>query len=46
MSNSHCAPVHDPDELVAAGTPYSTRTDNLPIPAGAMGMLFDPERLK
>ena len=25
---------------------YSTQTDYLPIPPGAMGTLFDPERLK
>jgi hypothetical protein len=26
--------------------PYSTQADYLPIPPGAMGTLFDPERLK
>jgi glyoxylase-like metal-dependent hydrolase (beta-lactamase superfamily II) len=50
MSNFHRAPqgapVYDPYELGAAGTPYSTQADYLPIPAGAMGTLFDPERLK
>jgi glyoxylase-like metal-dependent hydrolase (beta-lactamase superfamily II) len=40
------APVYDPYELGAAGTPYSTQADYLPIPAGATGTLFDPERLK
>jgi len=38
--------VHDPYELGAAGMPYSTQADFLPIPAGATGTLFDPERLK
>jgi len=38
--------AHDPYELGAAGVPYSTQADYLPIPAGATGTLFDPERLK
>ena len=38
--------AHDPYELGAAGMPYSTQADYLPIPAGATGTLFDPERLK
>lgn len=50
MSNYHRAPlgapVYDPYELGAAGTPYSTQADYLPIPAGATGTLFDPERLR
>jgi hypothetical protein len=41
MSNYHRAPqgapVYDPYELGAAGRPYSTQADNLPIPAGATG---------
>ena len=37
--------VHDPYQLGAAGMPYSTQADYLPIPAGATGTLFDPERL-
>jgi NAD(P)-dependent dehydrogenase (short-subunit alcohol dehydrogenase family) len=37
--------AHDPYELGAAGVPYSTQADYLPIPAGATGTLFDPERL-
>jgi glyoxylase-like metal-dependent hydrolase (beta-lactamase superfamily II) len=50
MSNHRHAPgsvhVHDPHELGAAGLPYTTQADYLPIPAEAMGTLFDPERLK
>jgi hypothetical protein len=50
MSNYHRAPqgapVYDPYELGVPSTPYSTQVDYLPIPAGAMGTLFDPERLK
>jgi hypothetical protein len=38
--------VHDPYQLGAAGMPYSTQADYRPIPAGATGTLFDPERLK
>jgi glyoxylase-like metal-dependent hydrolase (beta-lactamase superfamily II) len=38
--------VHDPFELGAAGMPYTTQADYLPIPAEAMGTLFDPGRLK
>ena len=37
--------VHDPYQLGAAGMPYSTQADYRPIPAGATGTLFDPERL-
>lgn len=38
--------THDPYELGAAGMPYSTQSDYLPIPADAMGSLFLPGRLK
>ena len=38
--------VDDPYQLGAAGMPYSTQADYRPIPAGATGTLFDPERLK
>jgi hypothetical protein len=37
---------HDPYEVGAAAMPYSTQADYWPIPPGAMGTLFDPERLK
>ena len=49
MSNHHSISSlqdHDPYELGAAGMTYTTHADNLPIPAGATGTLFDPERLK
>jgi glyoxylase-like metal-dependent hydrolase (beta-lactamase superfamily II) len=49
-SHSHgchsCGLIHDPFELGAAGMPYTTQADYLPIPAEAMGTLFHPERLK
>ena len=38
--------LHDPYELGAAGFPYSTQADYLPIPPNAQGSLFNPDRLK
>jgi glyoxylase-like metal-dependent hydrolase (beta-lactamase superfamily II) len=38
--------LHDPYELGAAGFPYSTQSDYLPIPPNAQGSLFNPDRLK
>jgi hypothetical protein len=35
-----------PYEVGAAGMPYSTQADYLPIPPGAMGTLFDPKRIE
>jgi glyoxylase-like metal-dependent hydrolase (beta-lactamase superfamily II) len=38
--------LYDPYELGAAGFPYSTQADYLPIPPNAQGSLFHPDRLK
>ncbi|MNP98796.1 Beta-lactamase type II precursor [compost metagenome] len=38
--------LYDPYELGAAGFPYSTQCDYLPIPCNQLGNLYDPNRLK